>query len=468
MQINIIVKKFGKIKEAKINISNYSIFIGSNNSGKTLLLQLIYGIINKIQVAKFGNVHVRNAINKGTVIDKSAILEMQEEINVYLEEKKEEIVREIFHSTINIGKLELEFINIHERYEIRKWDLESAHEENVVNEDLLADLISKRSTIISIKKINITNEKVMDEKHMQVPNRDDVVSKMLTEHYVNRQLKRYLLDINSEDTGESIFLPASRTGLLLLYKRFFSENDKKNKDKRDIESIINRENRQNINEYGLSEPVYDFLQFLLTYTPSKELSKDREEIVEFIESKLIDGHLLEADNNTYYNPNGTNINMPLYLSSSMVNELTPILKIVTDVKRFNYIFYDEVETCLHPMKQGEMARLLNRLNNNGIKLLVTTHSDTMASKINNLFLLSSGIIPNSREQKVLSELGISKDDLLNCPNFHVYQFNNNNDGSSSVTELKFSKSQGMGYDFSLFDENALKLFNETKVIMGIE
>lgn len=35
-----------------------------------------------------------------------------------------------------------------------------------------------------------------------------------------------------------------------------------------------------------------------------------------------------------------------------------------------------------------MVKLLNRLNNKGIRLLVSTHSDTMVTKINNLLLLS--------------------------------------------------------------------------------
>ena len=38
--------------------------------------------------------------------------------------------------------------------------------------------------------------------------------------------------------------------------------------------------------------------------------------------------------------------------------------------------------------QGEVARALIRLCNSGRKLIVSTHSDTMAGKINNMILLS--------------------------------------------------------------------------------
>ena len=40
------VRNFGKIESADIDISGFSIFVGENNSGKTYLMQLIYGMIS--------------------------------------------------------------------------------------------------------------------------------------------------------------------------------------------------------------------------------------------------------------------------------------------------------------------------------------------------------------------------------------------------------------------------------------
>lgn len=41
----LIIKNFGKIKEAKIELSNLILFIGDNNSGKSYLMTLIYGLM---------------------------------------------------------------------------------------------------------------------------------------------------------------------------------------------------------------------------------------------------------------------------------------------------------------------------------------------------------------------------------------------------------------------------------------
>lgn len=52
MKVFVYVKKFGKIKEAKIDISDFTVFVGDNNSGKTYMMQLIYGILNSIEHVK--------------------------------------------------------------------------------------------------------------------------------------------------------------------------------------------------------------------------------------------------------------------------------------------------------------------------------------------------------------------------------------------------------------------------------
>lgn len=42
------VKNFGKIAEARVDIGDYAIFVGNNNSGKTFLMQLIYGVMLEV------------------------------------------------------------------------------------------------------------------------------------------------------------------------------------------------------------------------------------------------------------------------------------------------------------------------------------------------------------------------------------------------------------------------------------
>ncbi len=48
LSIRVDVRKFAKIEKASVKIGDFSLFVGDNNSGKTLMMELIYGIISKI------------------------------------------------------------------------------------------------------------------------------------------------------------------------------------------------------------------------------------------------------------------------------------------------------------------------------------------------------------------------------------------------------------------------------------
>ena len=41
-------KNFGKIKKAEIDVSNFVVFTGKNNSGKSSMLQLLYGLLQRL------------------------------------------------------------------------------------------------------------------------------------------------------------------------------------------------------------------------------------------------------------------------------------------------------------------------------------------------------------------------------------------------------------------------------------
>jgi predicted ATPase len=74
------------------------------------------------------------------------------------------------------------------------------------------------------------------------------------------------------------------------------------------------------------------------------------------------------------------------LVSSMINEVAPLALAISSTRRYNCLIIDEVEASLHPQKQLELVRFLNRLNNKNMSLIVSTHSDTFVSKANNLYL----------------------------------------------------------------------------------
>lgn len=459
------VSNFGKIKHAEIILSNFTLFVGDNNSGKTFMMQLLYGVLKEL-----GNMEpVLNGIEecgeKELIYGVEWFKNMEAQVNDYLSENKKKIIRGIFHKDMEIGELYFRMVNINEVYRCEIGDYEY---DRIGGEK--GDIATKVSGIqarIYIMDINAndlrTNSILRFHYHPDV--------KVLKQVLANR-IWRMMLRLRNMANANLLFLPASRTGLQLLSKYFFAERDKQSVTEISAFDFVDEDGETNNdvteNELGLTMPIYDFLQFLLRYNQRAEIEPWNRELLGFIEHHLIDGQVKHLGDEIFYHPNALQANkedIPLYLASSLVNEITPIIKAISGVHNYKYIFYDEVETCLHPLKQGEMARLIIRLVNSGKRMIVSTHSDTMAGKLNNLLLLSFSEEPAETRDKKLEELGLSGEDLLSDAKVHVYQFVNQADGSSSVEELKFQKVPYVGYDFNLFTRNLDELYHETDIIL---
>ena len=104
--MEIIVEDFGKIKSAKINLEDYTIFIGNNNSGKTYLMQLIYGLLVELK-----NIYgAKNTLFKSLPfrVDSTNVEKIVDCVNEWLKKNKKEIVKTIFSESLEIGKIEIQ------------------------------------------------------------------------------------------------------------------------------------------------------------------------------------------------------------------------------------------------------------------------------------------------------------------------------------------------------------------------
>ncbi len=473
MEIVIGVENFGKIEKAEIALGDFTLFVGNNNSGKTYMMQLIYGVLKKILQM--------NATEEG-IIEEDKYEEFgvewleawERQINTYLKKNKEEIISEIFHNPIEIGKLYIKFLNMDCKYVCESQDMEYEEYGYALSEDSPGEedtvIIKKLGKIFRIYAISLLNGEKGEEK--EVSFRAELLGGM-HRRYILHVITNWIFDFGSHVREDMLFLPASRTGLLLLYKFFFSEKDKVvTLENLHRISYSNHSGRNYIrgmeesgNELGLSAPVYDFLQFLLRHTSIGPARLKNRELLQFIEKEMLEGKLKQTGDDTFYIPKNSKELIPLYLSSSLINELAPIVKALSGATNYKYLFYDEVETCLHPLKQGEMARLLMRLVNSGRKLIVSTHSDTMAAKINNLLLLSNSQENEENRNRKLKKLKLTEKDLLISKNVHVYQFVNGQNGMSTAQELTFRTTPYVGYDFSLFGDNLENLVSESEIIL---
>lgn len=401
-------------------------------------------------------------------MDKEEIINLNKWVNQYLEDNIHEIIDDTFNAFIPIEEVTIEFEDIDNEYEIffltdRTIDY-LFKKELIPSEDLKNMILDRKNSDGEINFYgafvikNSVEGKEQNEINMRFSESIPIDVALSIE--VGYVLAR-IIGGNSPVSSNVLFLPASRMGLMLLYKHYFG-NTSQNKDE-----MIRDKNQ---NSKGITKPVLDFLTFLLKHSYSERVAKQNDKIISFIYENLIDGTISENGEATVYTPKDYDKEIPIFVASSMVNEIVPVVKALTNSDNVDYLFYDEVETSMHPLKQIEMVKLLNRLNNQGIKLLVSTHSDTMATKINNLLLLSQGDLDFEAAKTALEKNGIAikKEDLLVSKNIHVYQFINDQQDKSIVQELEFQKVPSTGYNFNLFNNSAMNLFEEAKVVMGID
>lgn len=341
MNVSIGVEHFGKIEKAEITLGRLILFVGENNSGKTYMMQLLYGVTSAIIRHSRLTMRACEEDEERYLIDSESIVAWENSINEYLEQNKEQLVRDIFYRDIPIGRLYVRVRDVDLSYVIR---------------------IKRRSFVREGADDTMLAEQLIYEASVsrKKNGRENTFSRMR----FGKSLDRDFVDKHVEETvaadilgmgtvGSALFLPASRTGMLLLYKYFFAEKDTNS-------FLVDTDETGNTakNQLGLSAPVYSFLQFLLRFTPDYLSGEKEQELLDFIQKHLIEGKLELSSDESFYIPEGSEQRIPLYLSSSLINELAPIVKMLSGIYRYDTVYYDEIETSLHPLKQKAMARLM--------------------------------------------------------------------------------------------------------------
>lgn len=418
------VKNFAKIESAEIEVSPIMMFIGDNNSGKSYLMSLLWGLINKINTVLKDKDSYKVCSYKecekwiDTVVDyKEVIVDKQVRellvnwINEILNNKKNSLVKSIFNKDINIDEVKLKFIN----------------EEDVkVN---LEDI----SVECNVYDIDLIFEGEMYKKRVFLTN---LCYYILFYHYRK----------NGYGNDEPLFLPASRTGFMLTYKTLINE------------SIKNSFGNEKIQRSKFTAPIINFLNKFVDLNVG--INGQYFDIVKFIEKELLKGNIVKDESpvkNIYYKPDNLNDTLPLYLTSSLVTEVAPLVLFLSDVNSdFRTLIIEEPESHLHLKAQIAMARVVVRLVNSGLNVWLTTHSDTFMQQINNLLKLNV----HKDKAELLKKLNLEKQDCLDISNVRVYEFNTS-EGKTTVTAIKNSET---GFPLPTFNDVISKLTDEVMIL----
>ena len=125
--------------------------------------------------------------------------------------------------------------------------------------------------------------------------------------------------------------------------------------------------------------------------------------------------------------------MGLHMTSSTVKSLFGLwFYLENQAQPGDLLMIDEPELNIHPENQRHIARLLARLVNAGLRVVISTHSDYIVREFNSLLMLSQD---NGELRK---KYGYSKDEVLNVEQVSACLFDN-----QKITPFEISPEDGI-------------------------
>ena len=193
-------------------------------------------------------------------------------------------------------------------------------------------------------------------------------------------------------------------------------------DEQNDEPIVGLDPLSNTSRYAL--PIHDNIDFSRSISGRAERNDNKPQNVfpDDLE-KMMGGYFKSINGDLRFISSAENrldFDIPLHLASSSSWEMSNLyffLGYFMDSENRHFLIIDEPESHLDTANQIQFARLLARLVNSGVKVLITTHSDYIIREINNLIMLSS---PLQDGDKARTALGYKPDEQLSLDRVQAY------------------------------------------------
>ena len=443
------VSGYGKIESAEIETAPLTLFVGDNNSGKSYLMFLLWGIRNLGEELLYADEtmeitetydrlrcwvqkQVEAAMEQGvhTILASEIGDELQIVLQERIKQNKDKFVKAIFNSSdVEIEEMQIELTGL----------------ADVPLEYRVQELVAGKMGVALGSMGNYGIGLLLSEKEKAT----GILEEQTCRYFVNKLMT---LVLNRDDIvlDSEIYLPAVRTGFML------------------TKDIINKVSRRTTFNVAVEQetmvpfvrPINQFLDVINDLTFDGKSNEDFAEIVQYLESSMVDGTVEMSalpNKEAMYVPNGKMSGMPLRITSAVVTELSPLILILKHKRYVDALFYEEPEMCLHPQLQQKMGRVLCKMVNAGVQMNVTTHSDIILQHVNNMIRLSG----REDREEICHQLGYAARDLLSPQKVKVYQLKAAAGGKTKVEELDCGEN---GFAVPTFNDALDRIMDEAYVI----
>ena len=490
--IDLDVRNFGPIKECAIDVRPLTVFVGPSNTGKSFLAILIYALhkyfnfenrrrpyssIQRMFNHAYGNqskptlARLKSSIQQSALEAETNDREGDIDTRMTLLEPAMEVIKTMFEGERHAVSKEIERcfgISVNElvryrskgdaSFNVRVKNGSSSQpfqfNYNLRNQSIKAECpprlslgLRDRESLNDFKMATAFTLEQIDEGEFD------------RGYFFWNQFSRLFESITRRFLGNlrfpAYYLPADRTGIMHAHAMVVSSL---------IERAAMSGLRPDVNTPLLSGVLADFLEQLIVKKQSRlprSRSKSSSEIASDVEDLILGGSIEKkrAEVTDYpefvFLPNKWKKAISLINASSMVSELAPVVLYLREhVSKGDFLIVEEPESHLHPAKQVEFMRLIAKLVESDVQVIVTTHSEWLVEELAN-------IVQRSKLHGT-SNLFVSEDRVsLPADEVGVWLFQDRSRSKSStgsiVKEIKLNDS---GLYPTEYDRIAQQLHNE--------
>ena len=424
----------GVVKEAEIELADFTVIVGKNNTGKTHIAYTIYGFLRGFREIMLSEPFEQSLDEHFNRVASHSTEQIVDLLNTTgrvewaltkddLEKERASLLNEMARIYAESG---LPSVFSTSQDSFRNTSLDVKFEYEASKDAALDYLINRKGKVLSLEydgfRFVVSLTGGLEPEDTVAP-----IDPHLTEFWLKWLYPYFILDDPIKWGFDPFVLSTQRFSVSLFYKeldtkrsdivRLLQQEEENMKEGR----ILSPESVRQTSRYSL--PIHDNIDFvrdLPNYTRSDPSVKNAGVIADL--ENLVKGRYKLEDESILFTStqkSEEDFEIPLHLASSAGGELSLMylyLRHFYDGHNILLII-DEPECHLDTANQIEIARILARLVNSGTKVLITTHSDYIMKEINNLIMLSSSF---SEKEETKRRFGYQKDDYLNPDSIRAY------------------------------------------------
>ena len=435
------ITDFGPVSRGTLDLRPLTVLMGPNGCGKSHVATLIHSIINAEcetlnplvldQKDTFGTKKLVEEAGRIADAHQDGADTVNSDIRMLYIDHKFQVLHEMLSA--NFSSAHTNLIRLGEK----RFELEVKSEiidGNISCTDVIdANPSEKIPLIVNFGKLVSAQD--LDIREILHEDGDSLIldipyfSNKTTEAYMIRHWLLTLLHVEQAGLERCIYFPAERGGLTLAYKSLTLH----------FYSSLGMTNANPID----SELTNVSTQFLGLHLMSPDSKTEFITLVERFEENALHGNVIAQENaaksrSLAFKKDGSTL--PLSRSASSVKDLAIFLLYLKHVaKKEETIILEEPETTLHPDNQILLARLIVKLVNAGLRIVVTTHSPYFLEQLSHCVMAGS-----SQTDKEFREF--ADDERLNKDSVAAYRFEED-DGGYKMVPITVDKEGIPQHDF---------------------